>query len=206
MRCIKGKITPGDKALHIIRRHGGIIRTGQALQAGIHPRILYRLLDDELLERLSRGVFRLTDRAPISDPDLIIVAARVPKAVICLLSALSFHELTTQVPHSVSIALARGSVTPRLEYPPLSIHRFSKETLQAGVDEHYIDDVPIRIYCPEKTLADCFKFRNKIGMEVVLEALKLYKLRKEFKAARILRYAKICRVEKVMRPYLEMSV
>jgi len=206
MGYINKKINAKDKAIRIIRRHGGVIRTGKAIQAGIHPRTLYQMRDNDLLEQLSRGVYRLTGQEAVSDPDLIIVATRIPKAVICLISALSFHEMTTQIPHSISIALARGSVTPRLDYPPISIHRFSKEALLAGVDVHHIDDVPIRVYSPEKTLADCFKFRNKIGMDVVLEALKLYKLRKEFKAGEILKYAKICRVENIMRPYLEMSV
>ena len=116
------------------------------------------------------------------------------------------YQRVVLIPHSISIALAKGSDTPRLDYPPISIHRFSKEALLAGIDVHHIDNVPIRIYSPEKTLADCFKFRNKIGMDVVLEALKLYKIRKEFKSGEILKYAKICRVENIMRPYLEMSV
>ena len=206
MKCANKKINARDKAIRIIRQHGGVIRTGKAIQAGIHPRTLYQMRDNGLLEQLSRGVYRLTGQKAVSDPDLIIVATRIPKAVICLISALSFHEMTTQIPHSISIALARGSVTPRIDYPPISIHRFSKEALLAGVDVHHIDNVPIRVYSPEKTLADCFKFRNKIGMDVVLEALKLYKLRKEFKAGEILKYAKICRVENIMRPYLEMSV
>ncbi len=206
MKFINKKINATDRATHLIRQHGGVIRTGKAIQAGIHPRTLYQMRDNGLLEQLSRGVYRLTGQKAVSDPDLIIVATRIPKAVICLISALSFHEITTQIPHAISIALAQGSDTPRLDYPPISIHRFSKEALLAGVDVHHIDDVPVRVYSPEKTLADCFKFRNKIGMEVVLEALKLYKLRKEFKAGEILKYAKICRVENIMRPYLEMSV
>ncbi|MGB3211264.1 MAG: type IV toxin-antitoxin system AbiEi family antitoxin domain-containing protein [Desulforhopalus sp.] len=206
MKQVKNKINALDKAKHIIRQHGGIIRTAKAIQAGIHPRTLYQLRDGGLLEQLSRGVYRLTDQEAVSDPDLVIVATRIPKAVICLVSALSFHEMTTQIPHTVSIALLKGSDTPRLEYPPISIHRFAMEALVAGVTVHKIDNVPVKVYSPEKTLVDCFKFRNKIGMDVVLEALKLYKARKEFKPGEILKYARICRVEKIMRPYLEMSI
>ena len=206
MNYVKNKTSASDKAIHIIRQHGGVIRTAKAIQAGIHPPTFYQLRDDGLLEQLSRGVYRLADQEAVSDPDLVIVAARIPKAVICLISALSFHEMTTQIPHSISVALAKGSDTPRLDYPPISIHRFSKEALLASIDVHHIDNVPIRIYSPEKTLADCFKFRNKIGMDVVLEALKLYKIRKEFKSGEMLKYAKICRVENIMRPYLEMSI
>jgi predicted transcriptional regulator of viral defense system len=205
MRQVKNKISASDKAKRIIQQHGGVIRTAKAIQAGIHPRVLYQLRDENLLEQLSRGVYRITDQKAVSDPDLVIVATRIPKAVICLVSALSFHEMTTQIPHSVSVALPRGSDTPRLDYPPISIHRFSKEALLAGITVHRIDNVPVKIYSPEKTLVDCFKFRNKIGMDVVLEALKFYKGRREFKLGEILKYASICRVEKIMRPYLEMS-
>lgn len=206
MKCFKNKITARDRAIRIIQKHGGVIRTAKAIQAGIHPRTLYQMRDNGLLEQLSRGVYRLTDLDTVSNPDLIIVATRIPKAVICLISALSFHEMTTQIPHSISIALAKGSNTPRLDYPPISIHHFSKKTLLAGINVHHIDDVPIRVYSPEKTLADCFKFRKKIGMDVVLEALKLYKAGKAFQTGEILQYAKICRVENIMRPYLEMIV
>lgn len=194
------------KALMTIRELGGIIRTTDAIQAGIHPRTLYQLRDSGELEVLSRGVYRLTAQGDISDPDLVIVAARVPQAIICLVSALAFHEITTQIPHAVSIALAKGSETPRLDYPPLSVYRFSEAALKEGVETHRIDGISVKVYCPEKTLADCFKFRNKLGMDIVLEALKLYKARKKFNLGELIRYAKVCRVEKVMRPYLEATL
>lgn len=205
MKQLKNKSSTLSKAKQIIRQHGGVIRTAKAIQAGIHPRTLYQLRDDDQLEQLSRGVYRLTDQEAVSDPDLVIVATRIPKAVICLVSALSFHEITTQIPHTVSIALPRGSDTPRLDYPPISIHRFSKEAMSAGITVQQIDNIPVRVYSPEKTLVDCFKFRNKIGMDVVLEALRLYQARKKFQPDEILKFARICRVEKIMRPYLEMS-
>lgn len=194
------------KALMTIRELGGIIRTRDAIQAGIHPRTLYQLRDSGELEVLSRGVYRLTAQGDISDPDLVIVATRVPQAIICLVSALAFHEITTQIPHAVSIALAKGSETPRLDYPPLSVYRFSEAALKEGVETHQIDGISVKVYCPEKTLADCFKFRNKLGMDIVLEALKLYKARKKFNLGELIRYAKVCRVEKVMRPYLEATL
>lgn len=115
-----------------------------------------------------------------------------------------FHEMTTQIPHSVSIAIPKGSNTPRIDYPPISVHRFSKEAQPAGVTVQQIDDVPVKISNPEKTLADCFKFRNRVGMDVVLEAIKLHKTRKALKLDESFRYAKICRVERILRPYLEM--
>jgi len=191
------------RALITIREMGGTIRTAEAVRAGVHPRTLYQLRDSGVLEKLSRGVYRLADQKAVSAPDLVIVASRIPQAVICLVSALAFHDITTQIPHYISIALPKGAESPRLDYPPLSVHRFSGLALTGGVEEHQLDGLNIKVYCPEKTLADCFKFRNKIGMDIVLEALKLYKVRKSFKTNELLHYAKICRVEKIMRPYLE---
>lgn len=195
-----------EEARRIIREHNGIIRTSQALKAGIHSRTLYALRDWGELEQISRGVFRLSDQPPISNPDLVTVAFRIPRAVICLISALAFHELTTQVPHRVSIALEKGAQSPRLEHPPITVHRFSRQVFVAGIETHDIDGVPIRIYSPEKTLADCFRFRNQIGMETVLDALKLYRARRQFKVSELLEYARICRVEKIMMPYLEAMI
>jgi predicted transcriptional regulator of viral defense system len=139
--------------------------------------VLYALRDNGKIEQVSRGVYRLSDLPPISNPDLVSVALRVPKAVICLISALSFHNLTTQVPHEVAIALERGTESPRIDFPPVSIHRFTKEAYYGGIEKHEIDGVKILVYGPEKTIADCFKFRNKLGLDVVLESLKLYKER-----------------------------
>ena len=192
-----------ERAKDLIRERGGIIRTSDALKAGIHPRTLYALRDSEVLERISRGVYRLTDHHPISNPDLVTVAARIPRAVVCLVSALSFHEITTQVPHTVFIALKKGSESPLLAHPPLSVHRFSGESFAVGIERHKIDGIVVRVYSPEKTLADCFKFRNKIGMDIVLEALKLYRARRVFRTEQILEYARVCRVERIIRPYLE---
>lgn len=191
------------RAKRLIEAHGGRIRTGEALRAGIHPRTLYRLRDEGVLESVSRGVYRLADAPPLSNPDLVTVALRTPRAVVCLVSALAFHEITTQIPRAVAIALPQGAETPRIEHPPVSVHRFSGRSLAAGIETHKIDGVPVRIYGIEKTLADCFKFRNKLGMDVVLEALKLYKSRQPFRIDLLLKHARICRVERVMRPYLE---
>lgn len=195
-----------DKAAQLIRQRGGIIRTSDALQSGIHPRTLYQLRDTGALEQISRGVYRLAEMEAVSNPDFVVVATRIPNAVICLISALSFHEITTQIPHEVSVAIPKDSKPPMIDYPPVQFHKFSKEPFQAGIEEHQIDGVVIKVYSPEKTLADCFKFRNKIGMDIVLEALKLYKSRMEFDHKKILEYAKICRVDKIVLPYLEASI
>ena len=191
------------RAATIFENHGGILRTAQALKAGIHPKTLYAMRDSGVLERISRGVFRLSDSPPLSNPDLVTVAARVPSGVICLISALSFHEITTQIPHDVHVALPRGAEEPRLDYPPIRTYRFTGEAFTAGVDAYDLDGVSISIYSPEKTLADCFKFRNKVGLDTVVEAIRFYRERRSIKVDDLMRYAKICRVNRVMRPYLE---
>ena len=192
------------KALLIIKKHGGVIRTAEALKAGIHPRTFYSLRDKSILEEVSRGIYRLSELPAISNPDIVAVASRFPRAVICLISALAFHDLTTQVPHEVSIALEKGAETPRINFPPLSVHRFSKAPFEAGIAIYEIDSIPVRIYNQEKTLVDCFKFRNKLGIDVVMEAVKMYKTKNAgLNISELMKYARICRVEKVIQPYLE---
>lgn len=195
-----------SEAKKIITKYGGIIRTCDALKKGIHARTLYVLRDSGEIIQISRGVYRLSTLKPISNPDIVTVSCRFPKAVICLVSALSYHGLTTEIPHRVYIALEKGAEEPIIDYPPLSVHRFSKKSFEAGIDVHDIDGVSVRIYSPEKTVADCLKFRDKIGIDIFLEALKLYKSKYKFQVDEILKYARICRVENTIRPYLEASL
>lgn len=187
----------------IFRRHRGVLRTSHALKLGIHPRILYRLRDSGRLVSVTRGVYRLAGLPELSQPDLLVVASRVPQAVICLISALSFHGITTQVPHEVHIALPRGARYPKLDHPPTRVFLMTGAAYSAGIETHFIEGVEIRVYGPEKSVADCFKFRNKIGMDVALEALRLARERKHVTPQALLHYARLCRVERVMRPYLE---
>ncbi len=195
-----------ESAKRVFRRHGGILKTGEALDHGIHRRTLYTMRDAGILERLDRGLYRLADLPPLSDPDLVTVARKIPHGVICLISALHFHNITTQIPHAVSIAVNRGTEPPRLDFPPIQIYWFSGEAFSAGVDKQSIDNTTIRVYSAEKTLADCFKYRNKIGMDTVLEALAFYRERKKFRPRKLIQFARVCRVEKIMRPYLEASL
>lgn len=192
-----------DKAVAIFKEHGGILRTGQALRAGIHPSTLYGMRDSGTLEVVSRGVYRLADSPPLGNPDLVAVATRVPSGVICLISALAFHELTTQIPHEVNVALPRGAEEPRLDHPPIKTYRFSGEAFTGGVETYELDSVSVRIYSPEKTLTDCFKFRNKVGLDTVVEAIRFYRERRSVRVDDLMRYAEICRVKKIIRPYLE---
>lgn len=191
------------RAVTIFKNHSGILRTAQALKAGIHPGTLYAMRDSGVLEVISRGVFRLSDSPPLGNPDLVTVATRISNGVICLISALAFYELTTQIPHEVHVALPRGAEEPRLDYPPIKTYRFTGEAFTAGVEALDLDGVNIRIYNPEKTLADCFKFRNKVGLDTVIEAIRFYRDRRSIKIDDLMRYATICRVGRIMRPYLE---
>jgi len=198
--------TASDRAERIILEHDGVIRTSVAIQAGIHPRTIYQLRDSGKLEQLARGVYKLAESGSSSNPDLVAVAVKIPRAVICLVSALAFHEITTQIPHKISISLPAGSKAPIFDFPPIQVHKFSSASYSAGIEEHQIDGVSIKIYSPEKTIADCFKFRNKIGMDIVLEALKLYRNRFKTDYNKLLGYGEICRVKKVMLPYLEAGL
>jgi predicted transcriptional regulator of viral defense system len=178
----------------------------EALANGITRYMLYSLRDKGIIEQMTRGVYRLTELPPISNPDLVTVCLRFPNAVVCLISALAYHNITTQIPHAVAIAVSRESRIPVLEYPPVQAYRFSNEAYNVGIEKHVIDGVSVKIYSPEKTLADCFKFRNKIGMDVVIEALKLYKSRKKINIKKLLEFAEACRVKKIMMPYLEATI
>ena len=192
-----------QEAINLFKEHGGSLRTSEALRLGIYPRTLYALRDTGILEKLGRGLYRLAELPTLSAPDLAIVALKTPRAVICLVSALVFHELTTQVPHTVNIALPRGARSPRLDYPPLHIFRFSGPAWSEGIESHQISQASVRIYCPEKSVADSFKFRRRIGLDISVEALKLYRQSQRFDVSRLLHYARICRIESVMKPYLE---
>ena len=190
----------------IFREKGGQLRLSDALREGVSRYQFYKLRDNGIIEMVSRGLYRLSDLPPVSDPDLMIVGVKYPNAVICLLSALAYYDLTTQIPHAVFIAIPKNSRRPVLDYPPIQTHRFSSESFQSGIDEVQIDGAKIKIYSPEKTLADCFKYRNKIGMETVLEALTLYKRRMSFDHKKLLKFGRICRVDKIMKPYLEVHL
>ena len=192
-----------EKAKGIFREHGGILKASDAIRKRIHPRTLYEMRDKGIVEVLSRGLYRLADLRPLSNQDLITVALRIPNGVVCLISALAFHDITTQVPHEVYIAVERISRPPKVDYPPVRVFRFTGGAFKTGIESHDTEGVPLRVYSPEKTIADCFKYRNKIGLDTAIEALRLYRERKHFKINDLMRFGGVCRVEKVMRPYLE---
>lgn len=179
------------------------MRTGEAMAAGIHPEILYAMRDAGILEQLAKGLFRLTEIPELKNPDLVTIALKIPKGVICMISALSFHRITTQIPHAVDVALIRGSEPPRIAYPPIHVYWSVEHILQCGVEEQMVDGTQIRMHNPERALVDAFRHRNKIGFDTAMEALRLYRERLPLKVDRIMEYARVCRVAGVIRPYLE---
>lgn len=195
-----------EQAIAIFRKAGGILTMSEAMTLGIHRRELYALRDRGDLEVISRGLYRLTDMPTPSLPDFIPVSKKIPNGVICLISALAFHEITTQIPHFVYVALPSQAHKPAIHYPPMRFFWYSFKLLTTGVQEHSINGCTVAIFDVEKTLVDCVKFRNKIGMDVVLEALKMYWHNKKTNLNRLFEYAKLFRVEKVLKPIMETIV
>lgn len=191
------------RARRVFRRSGGLLRMSEAVRAGIHRDTLRAMMEQGTLEKVSRGLYRLVDAPSPSHPDLAAIAVKVPDGVVCLISALAFHELTTQIPHEVYLAIDRNREPPRIDFPPVRTFRFSGAAFTEGVERHAVGPVALRIYSPEKTLADCFKFRNKIGLDTCIEALRRYREGRGFKPDLLLHFAAICRVKRVMRPYIE---
>ena len=190
-------------AERIFIENNGILRTGQAKRLGIDPKILARMVGAGLLVKESRGLYRLANLPPLSNPDLVNVALKVPHGVVCLLSALSFHNMTTQMPYKVYIAIPLKYRIPKFEYPPIDVFRVSENVYNAGIEEHDVDGVNVRIYNKEKTIADCFKFRKKIGKNIAIEALKDYIRDPGSKIESLLVYAEIDRVSNIMQPFIE---
>jgi predicted transcriptional regulator of viral defense system len=193
---------PYQKIMQYVGQHG-MVRPRDIEAIGLPREYLVRLHRQGKLNRSGRGIYTLPDAAVTELYSYAEVAKRVPEAVICLLSALTFHEITTQSPASVWIALGKGARTPALTSPSLRIVRLSGPSLTEGTENHRVEGVPIRVYSAAKTVADCFKFRNKIGLDVAIEALKDSLRQKKANINEIYRYAKMCRVANVIRPYME---
>ncbi len=181
----------------------GILRASTAIELGVPKHVLYEMVKSGELVREGQGIYRLSETEPLGNPDLVQISLRVPRAVICLISALYFHELTTQIPNAVYFALPRDVKTPKVHYPPIRVFHFSEESYKAGISEYEVDGVNVKVYDREKTVADCFKFRERVGMDVALEALKDYIRQPKMNVSLLLKYARVNRVGKVMRPYLE---
>ena len=187
----------------IFTNNNGILRASKAIELGVPKHMLYEMVKTGELVREAQGIYRLSETDPLGNPDMVNLSLRVSRAVFCLISALYFHELTTQIPHQVYFALPRDVKTPKIQIPPIRVFHFSQKSYQAGIVEYELDGVKVNIYDREKTIADCFKFREKIGMDVALEAVKDYLGQPKVNVSLLMKYARINRVEKIMRPYLE---
>lgn len=192
-----------DFALRIFREKGGTLRTRDLIELGVHTDALYALRDSGRVIELGRGLYRLGSVSEAEHPDLVEVAARAPNAAVCLISALSYHGITTQIPSSVHLAVPRGSYHRIKLSIPVTTYRFDSKTFKDGLETHRIGGMPLKVYGVARTVVDCFKFRNKIGLDVALEALRLARQRKGVQNRDLLRYARLLRVEKPMSPYLQ---
>ncbi|MCD4716223.1 MAG: transcriptional regulator [Desulfobacterales bacterium] len=192
-----------DRAIEIIRKNGGLIRTYEALAHGIHRRILYGLRNEGKIITISRGLFQLADLDIPAQVDIVEVSKKAPKSVICLISALNFHELTTQTPHYVWLAVDRKARKPKINYPPVRVFFFSGDAFNRGIETHRIMEQDIRVYNAPKTVVDCFRWREAVGLDVAIESAREYLKRKDSSPSSLMEYAKVCRVEKIIRPYLQ---
>jgi len=194
------------KAIEIIKKRGGLIRTHEALAEGIHRRTLYALRDEGALIPISRGLYQLSDMEVPAEVGLVEVSKKVPNGVICLISALSFHELTTQNPHYIWLAIERKARKPIIEYPPIRVFFFTGAFFREGVEIHRIMDHDVRIYNAPKTVIDCFRWQHAAGLDVALEAAREYLKRPGSSPATLMEYARICKIEKFVLPYLQAMV
>lgn len=192
-----------DRALKLARRRQGVTARELAA-AGIHRQVLTRLVAAGEVERVVRGFYRLADQSSTEHHGLVMASAAVPQGTICLLSALQFHGIGTQLPSQVWLAIDRRARRPALKHPPLRVMRFSGAALTEGVESHRLEGRTVRVYGVAKTLADCFKYRNKIGLDVAIEALREVWRARRLTMDELDRYARICRVQRVIRPYLEV--
>ena len=197
--------TPNQRLLDLAAQ-AGVLRPRDLHAHGIPREYLSWLCERGLIQRVGRGLYVLPDADVTEHHTLAAACKRVPQGVVCLLSALRFHGLTTQSPSEVWLAIEVKAWCPRVDYPPLRFARFSAPTLAAGVEEHRIEGVLVKVYNPAKTVADCFKYRHKIGRDVAIEALRDSLRQARCTPDELLRYAQVCRVANVMRPYLEALV
>jgi predicted transcriptional regulator of viral defense system len=197
--------TNEEKALKLVQV-AGVLRSRELVAAGIPRTVLSRLERQGKIRRVGRGLYTASDAVATEHVNLMEVCKRSPQGTICLISALNFHEMTMQMPHEVWLAIGNRTHKPKIEYPPVRIVRFSQAALDFGVETHVIQGVVVRVTTPAKTVADCFKYRSKVGTDVAIEALKVFRRGRKGKLDDLWQAAEVCRVTNVMRPYLEAIV
>lgn len=189
--------------IEFIKESGGYVRPAEMIKAGFYKAVIYSAIKEGYITRIRHGLYGLADIPDISHPDLVTVSLKIPKGVICLITALSFYEVTDEIPLFIDMAVPAGWQVKPPEIPPVRIYHFSQVTWEEGVETHKLDAHEIKIYCLAKTIADCFKFRNQIGEDVARSALKIAFEQKKASHQDVMKYAKICRVTKVIKPILE---
>jgi predicted transcriptional regulator of viral defense system len=194
-----------QELVSFFKSNGGIVRFSAILKAGFHPDSLKSLVKEGKIEKIARGIYKLTGRNHAFEryPDFVSASIQAPRGVICLLSALSFYEATNEIPRYVNIAIPQNMHAYRIKYPPVKFYFFDSASWKAGIEKHKIESYEIKIYNLAKTVADCFKFRNKIGINIARDSLRVAVTEKGIKPSEIMHYAKICRVDNVIKPILE---
>jgi len=199
---LEGPMDRKEKIIELAKQRG-IIRPRDVEAAGIPREYLLRLYRNGELVRVGRGLYAMPETLTSESISLAEVSKRVPTAVICLISALQFHDLTTQITNRVWIAIENKKWKPVIEYPPIELVRLTGKAFNFGIEQHEVNRVQVKVYSPAKTVADCFKFRNKIGLDIALEALRETWKSRKASMDELWEAAKVCRVANVIRPYLE---
>lgn len=199
-------IKQADKLMEYFQNSGGTVRFSGIIKAGFHTDSLKSLEKKGKVKKLARGLYSLAGISHDTYPDFTSAAQQVPNGVFCLISALSYYEVTDEIPHHVDMAIKQGARANNIKYPPVKFYRFAPIAWKAGIEEVEIDGIKIKIYSLSKTIADCFKFRNKIGIDVARNALKIAINEKKVKPLEVFRYAKICRVVNIVKPILEAII
>ncbi|MGI6393460.1 MAG: type IV toxin-antitoxin system AbiEi family antitoxin domain-containing protein [bacterium] len=194
-----------EKILKLVKKKG-MVTASDLEKIGVYRNLIYEMHNEGLLVRQSRGIYSASDMEFSEHLSLIEISKRSPDSVICLISALFFHGATTQLPHEVWIAVKRGSWIPRYDSPPVNVTIVSGNAYDFGIEKHKINGIEIKVYSIAKTVADCFKFRNKIGLDVAIEALKEVIISRKATVDEIMEAAQICRVSSVIRPYIEAVI
>lgn len=199
------EISKRQQVINFVRDHS-VVRPRDLKELHLPKDYLHILAKEKIIEKLGRGLYQWPDKDIGEYQSLVEVSKLAPKAIVTLLSALNFHKMTTQNPYEIWLAIDRKDWRPVISYPPVRYVTMSGCALHEGVEKHNIDGVFVQVYCPAKTVVDCFKYRNKVGLDVALEALRGGWSAQKFTMDELLKYAKICRVKKIMQPYLESLI
>jgi predicted transcriptional regulator of viral defense system len=195
--------TKEAELIKFLKKRDGMASCSELNKAGFNKALINISLTNKNIKRIDRGLYCLPEGMSFSNPDLVAISIKIPKGIVCLLSALAFHEATNEIPRYVDVAIPRGTHESRVKYPPIRFYRFAPEVWEVGIEKHENKGHKIKIYSLAKTVADCFKFRNRIGINVAREALKIGITEQHVNPKEIIEYAKICRVDKIIKPILE---